>query len=121
VRLGAREVLADADVRARYEELSSREFVFGRSSDAPVAAARRLDFGLFEVTARFDAGELRDFAVNSDCLATEVVEQFAAALNRWKGSGTLEFQTNSSTELATLGQLSAWILPTIRAWAPERG
>jgi lipoate-protein ligase A len=121
-------MMAEKSVKNRYDQLSSQNWLFGRSSTADVSASRRHDFGLFNVTLTLEAGRVKDVVVDSDCLITDVVEKFEDCISEMsKGRrdiSEIELQAIQSMktqeERDMMKALLNWIVPEMSKWTFER-
>jgi hypothetical protein len=114
--IDTKSMLAQQSVRQRYEELSGTGWIFDRASKADVTAAKKFDFGLFEVTLKRESGRAACI-VNSDCLATEVVQTFEEMVNGFTAKRVWDRDVLDSmgTEECKdmIGELVKWISPEI--------
>lgn len=118
------DMLKEPEVRRVYEELSSHEWLYGKSSEAKVTSSNRFVFGLFEIVLHFSKGRIESCDVFSDCLVADLVTSFTDAINKsikdlsnaqrifndfndsWKNSDYHTMATN----------LSVWIMTEIKKW-----
>lgn len=106
-------LMKDDSVRKRYEMLASKEWLFGRCSTAAVAASKKFDFGLFDVTLRMDKGCVASFQVHSDCLSTDLVEKIEKCINT-RNFDVKEFKTPEERAMAK--EVLVWLQSEMKKW-----
>ena len=112
-------VLGEPEVKPVYEQLRSKEWLFGRCSNAEVAASKRFEFGLFDVMLKAENGKVTSVQVHSDCLIPEVVEKFEAWINDYKAEEAQKLVATMKTqeEKRMAEDLAQWIIPEVKRWS----
>ena len=126
--IGEQVMLADPRVKAEYETLKSKEWLYRGCAKADIATSKRFDFGLFDVVLQMERGEVKNCQVNSDCLIPEVVEKFEECINKvgratvkridYKADFVNSMGTKEEKEMAE--ELLKWILPEMKQWTLSR-
>jgi hypothetical protein len=107
----------DEGMLQTFRQLSSPEWIFGKSSAEKAALSRDFGFGVFDVALRGDGAQ-----VNTDCLRTDLVEKLESCINQITkapmAEGHLEktfveaLSTPEEREMAET--LFNWIVPAIK-------
>jgi len=74
-------LLNESEVRLRYNELSSHDWIYGKASKAMVSTSTRYQWGGFELGLTIENGRVTKCIVHSDCLYTDLVESLENSIN----------------------------------------
>jgi lipoate-protein ligase A len=120
--LDGKAMLANGGVNERFKELTSQEWLFGKSSAEQNMISRNFAFGRFDVAFRFEGQKVKKALVHSDCQVPEIVEKFEDCINlvgRSRLPQSLSQRiylppVRNEQEREMTQQLVSWIMPEIK-------
>jgi lipoate-protein ligase A len=123
-----RTMLGEKRTKDKFEQLSSPNWIYGRSSPGNTRVSREFDFGSFDVALKLDGETLKGARVNSDCMRTDVVEKFEDCINRFRTSvlppnylGREYIESLNTPEEKEMAEaLFSWILPEMKKFKGKR-
>lgn len=80
IHMNMNDVLNDKSIVEKYQELSSRNWLYGKNSDAKAQASKKFAFGLFDLSINIQNGNLIAINASSDCLYNDLTEKFIEKL-----------------------------------------
>jgi lipoate-protein ligase A len=120
--INADAMMNEGKTKHAYTQLSSVQWIYGKTPAGKTCVSRDFDFGTFDVALKVEGAKVKGALVHSDCMLTDVVEKFEDCINRFTSSvlpqrylGRKYVESLKTPEEKEMAEaLLTWIVPEMK-------